>query len=134
MVPTFDLPMVLALQLIIGLVAAICLLGGFNLLNKGAMAFLPKDHPPAAELDNLFRFTSGIYFGLGFLLAYVVATLPQQSTLLYFIGITVAFAGAGRAWSIVNLGAPGTYHKAMMVLEFALGLAIICLQALRSHL
>ena len=124
--------MEIALRIIIGLVAAICLLGGFNLLNKGAMAFLPEGHPPAQALDHLLRFTSGIYFGMGFLLAYVAYTLPQQATLLYFIGLTVACAGAGRAWSIAKLGSPGTYYKAMMLLEFALGLAIITLQCLRG--
>lgn len=124
--------MEMALSILIGCVAAICLLGGLNLLSKGAMAFLPKDHPPAVELDHLLRFTSGIYLGLSFLLAYVAATLPQQSTLLYFIGIVVTSAGVGRAWSISKMGAPGAYFKAMMLLEFGLGLAIILLQWIRS--
>lgn len=121
-----------ALRIILGLVAAICLLGGLNLLNKGAMAFLPKDHPPAVVLDHLLRFTSGIYFALGFLLIYVAYTLPQQHGLLYFIGILVAFAGIGRGWSIARMGAPGTYFKAMMLLELGLGLAIIVLQWFRA--
>ncbi len=124
--------MTIALQIILGLVATICLLGGFNLLSKGAMAFLPKDHPPAVELDNLFRFTSGIYFAMGFLLIWVVATIGLHSTLLYFLGLVVAFAGLGRAWSIAKVGSPGTYHKSMMWLEIGLGAAIIVLQALRN--
>lgn len=121
----------LALQIILGLVAAICILGGLNLLNKGAMAFLPKDHAPAIELDNLFRFTSGIYFAMGFLLTWVVSTIGQHTMLLYFLGIVVAFAGLGRAWSLAKVGSPGTYHKAMMWLEIALGVAIIALQRMR---
>ena len=124
--------MVLALQIIIGLVAAICFLGGLNLLNKGAMAFLPKDHPPAQELDNLFRFTSGIYFGMSFLLAWIVISIDQRQTLLYFLGIIVAFAGLGRAWSMVKVGSAGNYHRAMMWLEIGLGTAIIVLQWLRG--
>lgn len=123
--------MTLALQIILGLVAAICLIGGFNLLNKGAMAFLPKGHAPAPELDNLFRFTSGIYFGMGFLLIWVVSSIGQHTTLLYFLGLVVAFAGLGRAWSIAKVGSPGTYHKAMMWLEIGLGAAIIALQWMR---
>lgn len=121
-----------ALRIIIALVAAICLLGGLNLLNKGAMAFLPQGHPPAQELDHVFRFTSGVYFGLFFLLAYVAYSLPQQHALLYPIGLVVAFAGVGRAWSMAKVGSPGTYFKAMMVLEFALGLSIICLEWFRD--
>ncbi len=124
--------MAIALQIILGLVAAICLLGGLNLLNKGAMAFLPKGHAPAVELDNLFRFTSGIYFGMGFLLTWVVITIGQHTTLLYFLGIVVAFAGLGRAWSVHKVGSPGTYHKAMMWLEIGLGAAIVVLESMRG--
>ena len=123
--------MTIALQIVLGLVALICLLGGLNLLNKGAMAFLPKDQPPAQELDNLFRFTSGVYFSMSFLLAYVVFTIDQYHTLLYFLGTIVFFAGVGRAWSMLRVGSAGSYHLAMMFVEMGLGLLIIALQALR---
>ena len=124
--------MTIAIQIILGLVAAICFLGGLNLLNKGAMAFLPKDHAPARELDNLFRFTSGIYFSMGFLLTWVIFTIGQHHTLLYFLGLTVAFAGLGRVWSMLRVGSAGNYHRAMMFLEIALGLAVIILQLMRG--
>lgn len=123
--------MVIGIQIVLGLVALICLLGGFNLLNKGAMAFLPKDHPPAKELDNLFRFTSGIYFAMGFLLIHVVFNIAQYHTLLYFLGIIVFFAGVGRAWSMLRVGSAGNYHRAMMFLEMGLGLLVIVFEALR---
>lgn len=124
--------MTIAIQVILGLVAAICFLGGLNLLNKGAMAFLPKEQAPARELDNLFRFTSGIYFSMGFLLTWVIATIDQHHALLYFLGINVAFAGLGRAWSMLRVGSAGNYHRAMMVLEIVLGLSIIFLQGMRG--
>lgn len=124
--------MVLALQIILGLVAAICLLGGLNLLNKGAMAFLPKDQPPARELDNLFRFTSGIYFSMGFLLTWALITIEKHQTLPYFLGLSVLFAGLGRAWSVAKVGSAGNYHRAMMWLEIALGLLIMALQLARG--
>ncbi len=123
--------MTIAIQIIFGPVAAICFLGGLNLLNKGAMAFLPKDHTPARELDNLFRFTSVIYFGMGFLLTWVIYTIDQHHTLLYFLGIIVAFAGLGRMWSMLRLGSAGSYYKNMMLLAILLGLSIIGLQAMR---
>jgi hypothetical protein len=124
--------MAIALQIVLGLIAAICFLGGLNLLNKGAMAFLPKDHAPARELDNLFRFTSGIYFSMGFLLTWVLTTIGQHHALLYFLGINVVFAGLGRAWSMLRVGPAGSYHKAMMILEMALGALIIGLQMVRG--
>lgn len=124
--------MAIALQIILGLVALICLLGGMNLLNKGAMAFLPKDQPPAQELDNLFRFTSGIYFSMGFLLTWALITIDQHHTLLYFLGLSVLFAGLGRVWSVAKVGSAGNYHRAMMWLEIALGLLIMALQLARG--
>ena len=124
--------MTIALQIVLALVALICLLGGLNLLNKGAMAFLPMDQPPAKELDNLFRFTSGIYFSMGFLLIWVIFTIGQHHTLLYFLGLTVAFAGLGRLWSMLRVGPAGNYYRNMMILEILLGLAVIGLQAIRG--
>ena len=55
----------LTLQILLGMVSLICLLGGTNLLRKGAASFLPDSIPPPPILDTLFRFMSGIYFGLG---------------------------------------------------------------------
>ncbi|MBX2981898.1 MAG: DUF4345 domain-containing protein [Flavobacteriales bacterium] len=124
--------MTTALQIALGLVATICFLGGMNLLNKGAMAFLPEGHAPTPELDNLFRFTSGIYFSMGFLLTWALITIDQRHTLLYFLGLSVLFAGLGRAWSVTKVGSPGSYHRAMMWLEIALGLLIMALQLARG--
>ena len=97
-----------------------------------SLAFLPDGHAPAQVLDNLLRFTSGIYFGMGFLLAWVIATIGQHHTLLYFLGFIVAMAGLGRAWSIAKVGCPSAYIRSMMWLEILLGAAIIALQYLRS--
>jgi len=124
--------MTIAIQIALGLVATICLLGGLNLLNKGAMAFLPEGHAPARELDNLFRFTSGIYFSMGFLLTWALITIDQHHTLPYFLGLSVLFAGLGRAWSVAKVGSAGSYHRAMMWLEIALGLLIMALQLARG--
>lgn len=59
----------LTLQILLGVVSLICLFGGMNLLLKGAGSFLSDTIPVPPYLDNLFRFLSGIYFGLGFLMA-----------------------------------------------------------------
>jgi hypothetical protein len=74
--------MELALQILLGIVSLICSLGGMNLLLKGAGSFLPESIPTPPYLDNLFRFMSGIYFGLGFLMAWVVWNIHQVSDLI----------------------------------------------------
>jgi uncharacterized protein DUF4345 len=75
--------MELALTILLGLFALICLLGGLNLLTKGAGAFLPETLPPQRTLDNLFRFLSGTYFGFGFLMTWVVFNIHELRGLIY---------------------------------------------------
>ncbi|MGN6532529.1 MAG: DUF4345 domain-containing protein [Ginsengibacter sp.] len=123
--------MQLSLQILLGIVAIICLSGGMNLLIKGATSFLPKTDPAHPVLDNLFRFLSGIYFGLGFLMAWVVFNLPEVHQLIYFIGIVVIFSGLGRLYSKLKVGSAGKYFEYIMMFEIILGISIILLQYFR---
>ena len=122
--------MELALQILLGLVALICLLGGLNLLIKGAGAFSPGATLPPA-LDNLFRFLSGIYFSLGFLMSWVVFHFHQMNDLVYFIGIVVICSGLGRLYSKLKVGSAGKYFNNIMVVEIILGVGIVVLEWLR---
>jgi Domain of unknown function (DUF4345) len=123
--------MELALQILLGLLALICLLGGANLMIKRTGSFLPEGGAPRPVLDNLFRFLSGIYFGLGFLMAYVVLHFHQLHDLIYFIGIVVLFSGLGRLYSRSRVGSAGNYFDNIMAFEILLGIAIVLLQYLR---
>jgi hypothetical protein len=120
----------LALKIILGIITAICFLGGLNLMTKGAKSFLPETLPPQPRLDNLFRFLSGIYFALGFLMLWVTIQSSGAGDLLYFIGVIVFFSGVGRLYSRLKVGSAGTYYDSMMILEFVLGLSIILLNYL----
>ena len=119
------------LRILLGLVALICFLGGANLLIKGTASFLPETTPPQPVLDNLFRFLSGIYFSLGFLMSWVVMHFHDVKDLIYFIGIVVIFSGLGRFYSRSKLGSAGKYFDYIMVFEIILGLSIIFLQYFR---
>jgi hypothetical protein len=121
----------LALQVLLGIVSLICLLGGMNLLLKGAGSFLPETSPPQRTLDNLFRFLSGIYFGLGFLMAWVVFHFHEITDLIYFIGLVVIFSGLGRLYSRLKVGSAGKYFDYIMIVEIGLGISIMLLQYLR---
>ena len=123
--------MELTLRILLGLVTLICFLGGMNLLIKGAHSFLPEPARPQLVLDNLFRFLSGIYFGLGFLMAWVLFHIQEAGDLIYFIGIVVVFSGLGRLYSRVKVGSAGNYFDSMMIVEIALGILIILVQYLR---
>lgn len=117
-----------ALQILLGIVAIICLSGGTNLLIKGTTSFLSKTDLPNPVLDNLFRFLSGIYFGLGFLMAWVVFNLSEVTDLIYFIGIVVIFSGLGRLYSKIKVGSAGKYFEYIMIFEIILGISIILLE------
>jgi hypothetical protein len=123
--------MELVLQILLGIVSLICLSGGLNLLLKGAGSFLPESIPTPAYLDNLFRFLSGIYFGLGFLMAWVVWNIHQTTDLIYFIGLVVAFSGLGRLYSKMKVGSAGKNTETIMLFEIILGIGIALLQYFR---
>lgn len=123
--------MEITLQILLALVALICLLGGMNLLLKGTRSFLPETIAAPPVLDNLFRFLSGIYFSLGFLMAYVVFNLHQINDLIYFIGIVVIFSGLGRLYSRIKVGTSTNYLKFIMILEIILGIVIGMLEYFR---
>ncbi len=123
--------MELSLQILLSLVTLICLLGGLNLLIKGVGSFLPKTIPTPPVLDNLFRFLSGIYFGLGLLMAWVVFNIHETKDLIYFIGIVVIFSGIGRLYSRIKVGSGGKYLNFIMVFEIILGITIILLEYFR---
>jgi hypothetical protein len=123
--------MELTVQILLSLVALICLLGGMNLLLKGAHPFLPENTPPQKILDNLVRFLSGIYFSLGFLMVWVIFHTKQVTDLIYFIGIVVIFSGLGRLLSRVKVGSAGKYFDFIMLFEIILGFSIILLQYCR---
>jgi hypothetical protein len=114
----------LTLKVLLGMVALICYTGGANLLLKGAGSFLPKNTPPPPILDNLMRFLSGIYFGLGFLMTWVLFNLHEANDLIYYLGIVVACSGLGRLYSRIKVGSAGTYFDFIMLFEIALGISI----------
>ena len=117
--------MELTIKILLGIITAICFLGGTNLMIKGTKTFLPHSLLPQPRLDNLFRFLSGIYLGLGFLLSWVTFHSHQAGDLIYFIGIVVIFSGLGRLYSRFSVGSPGNYYDSMMIVEIFLGVSII---------
>jgi len=120
-----------ALQIILGIIALICFLGGVNLLTKGAQYFLPKEMPPQIILDNAFRFLSGIYLSMGFLCSWAVMKIAEINDLVYLLGVTVLFSGLGRLYSRIKIGKGSAYLTFAMLLEFVLAASLILLQYFR---
>lgn len=124
--------MELTIQILLSAVGLICFLGGANLLLKGAVSFLPDvDISKVLVLDNLVRFLSGIYFSLGCLVTYVVFTINQQHTIVYFLGLSVIFSGLGRLISLLTRGNAGKYFFNIMIFEIILGISIMLSELFR---
>lgn len=123
--------MEVTLQIVLAMVALICLGVGTNLLLKGVSGFLPDTTPPQPALDNPFRFLSAMFVSFGFLLIWIVVHIKQIQDLIYFVGIVVLSAGLGRLYSTVKLGSAGTYLYYVMLIEIFLGIGIMLLQYLR---
>lgn len=123
--------MQLTIQIILGLLTFICIAGGLNLLIKGTTSFLPANTLPQPVLDNLFRFMSGIYFGLGFMIAWIAFHIDTVGELLYFIGFVVMCSGLGRLYSRMKMGSSNNYLFYIMLFEIALGVIIMLLQFYR---
>jgi len=119
------------IQIILGILSIICFLGGANILVKGAGSFLPKETPPQVILDNVVRFLSGVYFGMGFLFVWTTFNIQGINDLIYFLGIVVCCSGLGRLYSRIKLGPGGNYLYFIMWFEIALGIALILLQYFR---
>ncbi|MFT3822834.1 MAG: DUF4345 domain-containing protein [Chitinophagaceae bacterium] len=120
-----------SLQIILGILSLICLAGGTNFLVKGAGAYLPKTTPPQPVLDNIFRFLSGIYFGITFLLIWSIFHITEINTLIYLVGLIVICAGLGRLYSVIKVGSAGKNLYYIMILEIVVGLTMIILQYFR---
>ncbi|GAB1445663.1 hypothetical protein MASR2M41_13770 [Flammeovirgaceae bacterium] len=120
--------MQLTLQILLGTVSLICLAGGMNLLVKGAGSFLPETVSTPPVLDNLFRFMSGIYFSLGFLMVWATFNVDKTNELNYFIGVVVMSSGLGRFYSTIKVGSAGKYTDYIMVFEIILGISIMTMQ------
>lgn len=122
--------MILAIRILLLLTMLICFFGGANLLLKGAVSFLPKTLPTNRVLDDVVRFLSGIYFGLSFLLGWVIVNLEAVHGLVYFIGIVIIFSGLGRLYSRIKVGSAGRYFDIVMIAEVILGAVLILLNFL----
>ncbi|GAB3361032.1 hypothetical protein GCM10027566_27190 [Arachidicoccus ginsenosidivorans] len=121
----------IAIKSILTLISIICFLGGFNVLLKGAAKFLPTNTPPQPILDNLLRFLSGIYIGMGFLCVWAAFRVDQSDYLVYFLGVIVLCSGLGRLYSRLKIQSSSSYLQSMMVLEILLGLSLIILRYCR---
>lgn len=57
-------------------------------------------------LDNQYRYFSGVYLVVSFVLWAIIPTIERQGKLLGLVSLAIFIGGLGRAWSWTTLGAP----------------------------
>jgi hypothetical protein len=76
-------------------------------------------------LDSTFRFYSGIWFGLGFFMIYIIPSIEKHQFSLRIISIMIFLGGIGRLLSIFTLAAPPFIFITFTVLELLFPLLLL---------
>jgi hypothetical protein len=77
------------------------------------------------QLDNQFRYLSGLYLLVSFLIWWMVPNIERHGTLIRIITGALFIGGVARAVSWATVGQPPSFQIAAMVLELSLPLLAI---------
>jgi len=124
----FSSIMVLLLRIIFIALSVIAFSGSIKGMQKGLTL---AGSPSSPELDNIYRFLSGMYLGTGIICFWMAYTMESQEALVFFMAFTVFLAGIGR---VISLSKKGTSNKKFYFYAFAelvLPIAIATLQYAR---
>lgn len=118
--------MVIILQLIFMVLSLLALVGSIKSMMQGP----PKD--VSQQLDSVYRFMAGVYFGVGIICLWLVFNLEGQEQLVYLLALTVFTAGIGRTISIVRHGTSDRKFYVYACSELGLPAVMAILNYLRS--
>jgi hypothetical protein len=77
------------------------------------------------QLDSQFRYLSGWYLVLCFLVWWMVPTIERHGTLLRIIALALFIGGLARAVSWATVGQPPVFQIAAMILELSFPLLAV---------
>lgn len=117
--------MLIVARILTGLLALIALGTGIKTVLGGLaeVALAPQ------VLDNTFRYYAGVWAGVGVGLAYCVAFMREQTTLLRFLLLAVFLGGVARAVGMTAYDAIETKFIVGTLIETILPLIIVGFQA-----
>ncbi len=97
--------MKLGLQIVLGILSLVPVAFALLGLAQGAGRYL-DDTAMVAALDNQYRYNSGTYILVSFLLWYAIPKVEQHFKLLAFVSASLFIGGLGRVISMMTVG-PG---------------------------
>ncbi|MGF1455541.1 MAG: DUF4345 domain-containing protein [Alphaproteobacteria bacterium] len=93
-------------QLIIGLLSLVPLANAAIAAGPGIVFFLPEGAPVSVDLDNQFRYLSGVYLAATFAAWWTLGNIEDRMVPFRIVGLAIMAGGVGRVFSIVALGPP----------------------------
>jgi hypothetical protein len=113
-----------SLQITLLILSLIPLFFGLTGVIFGTGRFLDPD-AIVPQLDNQFRYLSGIYLMVSFLIWWMVPTIERHGTLLRIMALALFLGGLARAISWMTIGQPPVFQIGAMVLELSVPLLAI---------
>ena len=108
--------MKLGLQIILGVLSLIPVYFGLLGITQGTAQFMPADQV-VPELDNQFRYWSGFYLLLAFLLWWAIPNIERHTTILRLVCAALVIGGLSRLVSHLTVGPGNEQQFGGMILE-----------------
>jgi hypothetical protein len=107
-----------SLQITLLILSLIPLFFGLTGVIFGTGRFLPAE-AIVPQLDNQFRYLSGIYLLVSFLIWWMVPTIERHTTLIRIVTLALFLGGVARAISWAAVGQPPSFQIGAMILEMS---------------
>ncbi len=82
-----------------------------------------------ATTDSHFRYLSGLLLGLGLMFWSCIPRIEQRTALVRALTLVVVVGGLGRAYSLLQVGLPGTSMRFALIMELVITPALCLWQA-----
>lgn len=107
-----------SLQITLLILSLIPLFFGLTGVIFGTGRFLEPD-AIVPQLDNQFRYLSGIYLLVSLLIWWAVPAIERHGTLIRIVTLALFLGGVARAVSWASVGQPPAFQMAAMILEMS---------------
>ena len=116
--------MKLGLQIILGTLSLIPMIVSILGITQGTARFIPESLI-AATFDSHYRYITGYYFSLSFIVWWIIPNIEKHTILLKIIFGGIFLGGIGRLFSMFQVGIPQPPDIGFTVLELLLPLLCI---------
>ena len=119
------------LQIILAVISIVPIITGFlGILPPGASdtfydIILNSNSPGNVILDSNYRYYSGLWFGIGLVMVWIIPSIEKQKTPLRILSLVIFTGGIGRVFSMLTFGIPQFMFIIFTILELLFPLLIL---------